>query len=154
MAKRNKVVAMFPVLDWAALSKETTLSVHECATAMGVSVAQWRDDRLLALRLCEAIRDHRDDLYVKSSGDGISILNDIEAEEYSWKRVRQHVNGIARQGARRLTSIDREALGTDQRRIAEARDLAIGRAAIEARRSLSGPAVRALLTDGKEEEED
>lgn len=141
----EQVVTGYPVLDWATLQKGTVLDVVACSTAMGVSASRWRGDRLLALKLCAAIRDHRPDLeaHVRCSGDTIQILDDAGAEEYTWRLVRGHVRGIASQGARR-GAIDHRRLGDGQRRTAEARDGAIGRAAIAARRELHCAALPGL----------
>jgi len=133
----SDIVTSYPVLDWASLRKGQTLDVVACCTAMGVSAAMWRADRFLAERLKDAIRSHRDDLsaHVRCVGDGIEILDDAGANEYTWAEARRGARLIARQ-ARRRGAIDVSQLDDAQRRIAEARDGALGRLRLAAAREL------------------
>lgn len=133
------VVKSYPVLEWGALHKGMTIEAASCATAMGVSATRWRDDRHLMLKLQRAIRGHRPDLaaHVTSKGDAIVILDDVGAEKHTYDEAQRGSRLILTNAARR-TVIDCSVFTSDQKRAAEARTLAMGRAGIEASRALAG----------------
>lgn len=150
MQEQELAAQGFPVLEWGALHKGMTLDATTCAQAMGVSVSRWRDDRLLALKLKESIRKHRDDLqaHVRCVGDAVEILDDAGANEYNWVETKRSVRSIGRLGRRRL-SIDHSNLSADQRRLAEARDSAHARVKIMLQREMK--AVGALAASASEQ---
>lgn len=140
MTERSEcVVRNFPVLEWSSLSKGMTLDAVTCATAMGVSVSRWREDRILLLKLQRAIRGHRPDLaaHVTSKGDTVVILDDVGAEKHTFDEGIRGLRLITTNTARRA-AIDCTDFTLDQKRSAESRSMAMGRAVIEASRALAG----------------
>ncbi len=79
--------------------------------------------RLCLLELTMAIRLARPDLeaHVKNEDDGIRIMNDSEAEEYTWRHMTNDVSRMSRRVDRR-TSIDRAQLSAEMRAVAFSHD--------------------------------
>lgn len=153
--RMNEVVRGIPILDWDSLVKGSTLTPQECAIALGVTEQAIIENGLLLQKLVTAIRNRRPDLacHVRTHRHGIIILDDSGADEYSWHRVKHHVTGIGRQLHRRA-AIDVSLLSASQRRNNEARNMALGRVAIEAHNTLASAEKKQIGDVDKDKDKD
>ena len=111
----------YPV-DFEALKKDSWIETVVLTAAFGLSPADGARWNFALVGLVQQIA-RESEIVARIDHDRIRLMTDTEADEYTYRRVEQHVYGIHRAVCRRAL-IDRAAMGPEMRLLAERRDRA------------------------------
>lgn len=93
------------------------------------------------------------DLLVRSDGQNLRIMEDLEAEEVTNRRVHKAARSMMRNAKRRAV-INRDGFTEEQKRLAETRDSHITAFALFSRKEIAKARRNELLLSGKREDKD